>query len=189
MITDFYTEYLVAKIPTGGDKAKQILFLVGLTLICGFLFWFFGPILGLMVTLAVMYGAYHLFTGFSKEYEYIITNGQLDIDRISGQRDRKRLVTVDLETCTAFGKLSDAPEEPDGTTIVLASANNGETDYYCDAKHKSAGNVRIIFTPNDKIIDGIGMFLPNTMKVEFKKWRTADLLMKKRSGGDDEEEE
>lgn len=179
MNTDFYAEYLVQKIPTSGDKVKQVLFLVGLTLLCAVIFLFVPFGLAFMLILALLYGAYHLFTGFNKEYEYIITNGQLDVDRISGQRDRKRLVTVDIENFTAFGKLSEAGEEPDGTTIVLASANNGETDYYCDAKHKSAGNIRIIFTPNDKIIDGIGMYLPNTMRVAFKKWRTQEMLDRK----------
>lgn len=188
MTNDFYAECLVAKRVTSTDKVKRILFFVGLTLICAVLLLFLGG-LGLMLDAAILYGGYYLFTGMDVEYEYIITNGTLDVDKISGQRRRKRLVSVEVEDFTAFGKLSEAREEADGTTIVMASAQNGSADYYADAKHKSAGNVRIIFTPNDKMIDGIGMYLPRTMKQEFMRTRKIELAKREAEKKDGEDSE
>lgn len=184
MNNDVYAECLVAKIPTTGDKVKKILLLVAMVVIGAFLLLFFG-ILGVMLDAAILYGGYYLFTGMDKEYEYIFTNGTLDIDKISGQRSRKRMVSVDADTFTAFGKLSEAVDMAEGTTLVLASAGNGGTDYYADAKHKTAGNVRIIFTPNDKVIDGIAQFLPRQMRVKFMNDRRAELAAR---GSEDKEE-
>ena len=189
MSNDFYCECLVQKRVTSGDKVKRVLFLVGVTLLCAFLLLFAGG-LGLMLDAAILYGGYYLFTGMDLEYEYILTNGSFDVDKIAGQRSRKRLVSVDVENFTAFGKLSEAGEEPDGTTLVLASAKNGSVDYYADAKHPSAGNVRIIFTPDDKMIDGIGMFLPRQMKQEFLHNRRQELAQREKTenSSDDTEE-
>lgn len=170
MSNDVYTECLVKKVPTGADKAKRVLFLIGITVLCAFLLVMLGT-LGLMLDAALLYGGFYLFTGMDHEYEYIFTNGALDVDRIMGQRKRKRLVSIDCDNVTAFGKLAEAQNAADSVTLVLASANNGDTDYYIDAKHKSAGNVRIIFTPNDKMIDSIGEFLPRTLRVEFTRKR------------------
>lgn len=41
-----------------------------------------------------LYGGYILITNMSVEYEYIVTNGEMDIDKIIAKRRRKRLITV-----------------------------------------------------------------------------------------------
>lgn len=165
MTNDFYAEYLVPKKSTGADTAKKI----GIGILTAFVASFFFvafPFVGILMAALVFYGGYFLITGVDVEYEYIITNGDMDIDKVIGKRKRKRLITAPIGTFTAFGKLSEAPEAADGTTTVLASGGTGE-EYYCDFVHKSAGNVRIIFTPSEKIIEGIGIFIPRQMKAEF----------------------
>lgn len=168
---DFYAEYLVEKKPSGADTAKKLLIGIAAVLLSGFvmLFTFFPMSIG--PAALVIYGAYYVISGLDTEYEYILTNGELDIDKISGKRKRKRLITAVIADFTSFGKLSDAPEEPDGCTTVLASDGTGENLYYADLVHKSAGNVRIIFTPSEKIIDGVGIFLPRQLKAEFNRNR------------------
>ena len=167
MTNDFYAEYLVSKASTGMDTVKKILIGLGTALVAGF-FLAAVPMMGILMAGLVFYGGYYLLTGVDVEYEYIITNGDLDIDKVIGKRKRKRLITAPIGTFTAFGKLSEAGEEPDNTTTVLASGGNGE-EFYCDFVHKSVGNVRIIFTPSEKIIEGIGIFLPRQLKLEFNR--------------------
>ena len=168
MSNDFYAEYLVEKRSDGKDTAKRILLLVGMTLLCALIFLFTGP-MGLLLSALVVYGGYYLFTGTSTEYEYIITTGSLDIDKISGRRSRKRLLSTEISSFTAFGKLSEAPAAPNGVTTVMASDNTGGEDYYADLKHKTAGAVRLIFSPNEKIIEGVEMFLPRQLLLERRR--------------------
>ncbi len=168
MNNDFYAECLVSRAPTGGDTAKKLLIGLGTAILSAASFWFILFPISLFIIVGIFYGAYYLMTGVDAEYEYILTNGDLDIDKIIGKRKRKRLVSASIDTFTAFGKLSEAGDFS-GTT-VLAAGSSGE-DYYADFVHKTEGNVRIIFTPNEKVLDGMELFLPRQLRVEFKKNR------------------
>jgi len=107
--------------------------------------------------------------GVDCEYEYIFTNGSLDIDKIIGKRSRKRLVSAECENFTSFGMLKNAPAAADGITTVLASDGTGEGEYYADFKHSSAGNVRLIFTPDEEMIKVITSAIPRPVLAEYKK--------------------
>lgn len=65
--------------------------------------------LAFLILCGAIYGAYWLISGMSIEYEYILTNGEIDVDKIIAQRKRKRLVTVSAKTFEAFGPYK--PEE------------------------------------------------------------------------------
>ncbi|MCM1522938.1 MAG: hypothetical protein NC120_00615 [Ruminococcus sp.] len=174
MNTDFYAEQLVTKKPNGGDTAKKILIGIATAFLAAAvftLFFFFIPF-NLIGAGLIFYGGYYFISSVDTEYEYILTNGEIDIDKITGKRKRKRLMTASIDSFTSFGKLSEAPEPPDGITTVLATDGTEEGAYYADLKHQSAGNVRLIFTPGEKMIDGVIMFLPRQLKAEARKNRT-----------------
>lgn len=168
---DFYAEYLVAKKADGSDMAKKVLIGIATALLAGFFLAVFILPICLVLAGLVFYGGYYLITGLDTEYEYILTNGELDIDKIIGKRKRKRLITAPIGDFTSFGKYSEAPQQPDNCTVVLAGDGTGENLYYADFKHKSAGNVRIVFTPSEKILDGVGIFLPRQLRAEFNRNR------------------
>lgn len=165
MNNDFYAECLVSKAPTAADTVKRVLIGLGTAVLAAGAFWFIFFPISLFIIAGVFYGAYYLMTGIDAEYEYILTNGDLDIDKIIGKRKRKRLVTASIGDFIAFGKLSEAGDF-DGTT-VLASSGSGQ-DYYADFVHKTEGNVRLIFTPSEKILDGMELFLPRQLRQDFK---------------------
>lgn len=171
MNNDFYAEYLVSKRPSGGDTAKKVLIGLAALLLAAFFMLIIIFPLSILPAGLIIYGGYYLMTGIDTEYEYILTNGDLDIDKISGKRKRKRLITAKIGEFTSFGKLSEAPEEPDGCTTVLAGDGTRENLYYADFRHQSAGNVRLIFSPSDKILEGVGMFLPRQLRAEFNRNR------------------
>lgn len=173
MSNDFYSEQLVAKASGGGDTAKRVLAGTG-TAAAAALVFFITIILfpiNLVLVGFVFYGGYYLITSFDTEYEYIITNGDIDIDKISGKRKRKRLLSAKIEDFTAFGPLSEAPETDSKVTTVLVTDGTDEGAYYADLKHPGAGNVRLIFTPNEKTLEGVAMFLPRQLKAEMMKRR------------------
>ena len=80
---------------------------------------------------------------------------------------RQRLLSTKIGDFTAFGKLEEAPEAADKVTTVLVTDGTNEGAYYADFRHQSAGNVRLIFTPNEKTMEGVKMFLPRQLKAEM----------------------
>ena len=167
MNNDFYSEQLVAKKSGGSETAKKILIGVLTALVAAFLFLIIIFPLSLLLVGLVFYGGYYLMTGIDTEYEYILTNGDLDIDKITGKRKRKRLLSTKIGDFTAFGKLEEAHEAADKVTTVLVTDGTNEGAYYADFRHQSAGNVRLIFTPNEKTMEGVKMFLPRQLKAEM----------------------
>ena len=168
---DNFHEHLVAKKSTGADTAKKAglylaAVLIGLVLVL-FLSVFF-PI-NFALAGVLLYLAYYLASGLDVEYEYTFTNGDIDIDKIMGKRKRKRLVTASVKLFDAFGRMEDAPDLPAGTTIVKASDNTGEGEYFADFNHEKFGNMRIIFTPDEEMIDNIAHFLKGNVRAELKR--------------------
>lgn len=173
MNTDFYAEQLVAKRSGGSDMAKKVLIGIATAFFAAAVFWIFFYFIpfNLIGAGLIFYAGYYFISGVDTEYEYILTNGEIDIDKITGKRKRKRLMTASIDSFTSFGRLDEAPDTSDGITTVLATDGTEEGAYYADFKHQSAGNVRLIFTPSEKILDGVELFLPRQLKAEFKRKR------------------
>ncbi len=166
---DVFKEQNVTKLQDSSDTAKKILITITSVLIAAGIFVLtFGGMLmmiGLILAGGALYGGYYLVTSMYVEYEYIITNGEVDFDKIIAQRSRKRLCTVKLETATAFGVADDSADTDNADTYVAATANDPElTDYYLRVRHKSLGDTVVYFTPDEEFIGLVKQFLPRTMR-------------------------
>lgn len=167
---DVFYEQLVEKIPTSNDNAKKLGIYAGAIIIAIAIIFLtissmFAPI-GILLGIGAMFGAYYLGTNLFTEYEYTITNGEIDIDKISGKRSRSRLLTVKVSDFTDFGIYSENIPESDDLTIVLASENSTENDWFADFEIENYGKTRLIFTPNDEFLDNIKPFLKNGLKLK-----------------------
>ena len=117
--------------------------------------------LGVLFAGLALFGGYHLTTRMDVEYEYIFTNGEVDVDKITAQRSRKRLVTFKCSSCTAFGKVDDSFNEDDDSALVVASAHDDElNDYYAVFKHRELGKATVIFTPEAEMLTLMVKALP-----------------------------
>ena len=169
---DVFKEQNVIRQASKNDSTRKVLIVFVAVMAAMALF-----LLSLMIPQLLMFGialagvslylGYYFVTAQYIEYEYILTNGELDVDKIIAQRSRKRLCTVQLSKATAIGEVNDSSDaETDGAdTYVVASANDPEEqDYFLRVKHKSLGDTVIIFTPNDEMLDLIKKALPRTMR-------------------------
>ncbi|MCL2083116.1 MAG: hypothetical protein FWH04_07775 [Oscillospiraceae bacterium] len=115
-----------------------------------------------VVAVAAIFGAKNLFSRFDYEFEYIITNSEMDVDRIMGKKSRKRLLTVD---CRSFEILapyriehivkyeqenivrridaSSSPDSPDRYFALFPDKSGG----------KPGGMVMLVFEPNERMMD------------------------------------
>lgn len=122
----------------------------------------------LVLVIGAIYGAYYLLTGCYTEYEYTVTNGELDVDKIVGKRKRSHLLTVPVPKFTGFGVYTDQTDDPLDATLFLCSDNTGENAYYADFTTEEYGTARLIFTPNEEMVQTIVLFLPAALKRQFR---------------------
>ena len=167
---DNIAEQLVEKRSTGADTAKKILISAAALILASFFMYLamMGAFTMVIFAVLVLAGGVWLLGGFGIEYEYIVTNNEMDIDKIIGRRKRKRMITVDISQAEDFAPY---PSEQDTQVDATVHAYSGsETDaYYLIAKHSSYGTVKLIFNPNEKIREAIMQELPNALRIKLRK--------------------
>lgn len=150
---DTYAEQLVIKESNAKDTVIRVIIIaVGfiLSVAVFLLFSILGLLpIGAILTIGLAVGAYLLFLQTGVEYEYIITEGELDIDKIVAKRTRSRLLTVKVENFREYGIISEATEKNDLTVFMVSG--KGYSDYYADFTHKKHGECRLIFSPDERI--------------------------------------
>ncbi len=167
---DNICEQLVTKTRTGADVAKIIGIMIGSVLLAA-VCMFFAMALGLtfliLISVAVLALGIWLLSGVNVEYEYIITNNEMDIDKIIGRRKRKRMITVDISKATDFGAFPGA-EDIDADATVHATTGTQTDAHYLLVEHSSYGTVKVIFNPNERTREAIVQELPNALRTRMK---------------------
>ncbi len=160
---DRFSEQLIKKEATGKDMfIRGLDIAAAMAIIAALIFAFaFIGIVSLAVIAAVIWGLVWLLQGTSVEYEYIVTNDDLDIDKIVGKRKRKRLITVSLKTVTEIGEYKSG-ERLDGDVTVMAHDETGIDMWYLYADHPKYGKLALVFNPdNNTLYNMIGGFAPS----------------------------
>lgn len=162
---DYFTEYIVKRKRSGTDIALTVLIVFGAVIVFLAL-CYIGLITGLMQILLLLaagalWGAYILIGKFSIEYEYIVTNGEMDIDKIMQRRKRKRIITVPAKNIRSI-----EPVRVDNTVykqVIDASKNDkNATDTYMLI---TEDNIKILFNPSEKMLKIFAKFRPQSVKV------------------------
>jgi hypothetical protein len=164
---DIFHEQIVKK----PSSALRMLAVVGIVL--GFLvlaagaFIFLGafPPMNMIVVGLFLWLGWHLSTGLSIEYEYILTNNDLDIDKIIAKRKRKRLISIKMETLTDFAPLTEANRDAGSRTLISCAGNEFAT-YIADFKHDKLGDCRLVFSPTEEMLAEIKKVLPRTLRAK-----------------------
>ena len=153
MLGSDYRELIVPRNDNKG-KAAAILFGGGLlTVLSVLLALLTGHYLLLILTLALGFGTFWFFRNEQVEYEYIISGDELRITKIISQSSRKEMLVVSINQFTAFDNLRNAPAPAESQTLVLACTAEDTSAFYADFDHPEHGQTRLIFTPNDDILD------------------------------------
>lgn len=172
---DIFVEQIVRHKKSSSDYTKQTVALLGgvvavlaMVYISLYLIGFLG-VVGMILSLAaiagIIYGTIRIITSFNVEYEYILTNGELDVDKIIAKSDRKRLVTVDVKGFTAFGRVTQNVLDADYSTRIYAFSDYAAPDAcYAVFEKPDMGKTLLIFNPNDAFCRKIYDFLPADVK-------------------------
>ena len=160
-MADVFNEQLVKRNPTTQDKLKKAALIAGVLLIF-VITMVIIPGFGMIVTAAAGFGAYILMGRLNKEYEYIFTNGELDIDVIYNKSSRKRVFNGNVKDFELMAHIDD-PNNKNS----LASANEkldystgipGERSYAFLTNYKSK-RVAITIEPNNEMLEAMAKVL------------------------------
>ena len=108
----------------------------------------------------IIYGVFKLYSLLYVEYEYIITNSTVDIDKIIAKSSRKRVVSFDLSAVQRIEKYNGML--PSDVTECTFVCNKDDEDafilyYQKDAKPQKA----LVFAPNERTRNAMKGFLPH----------------------------
>ena len=112
---------------------------------------------------AIIVLAYYLITRLNVEFEYIITNNELDIDKITAKKTRKRIITIDLKKIDIVAPVTTNAHQHELSTVVSNTihADRGVYDnaYFVNFS-KDGQTYRVFLTPTKKMVDTMKIFAP-----------------------------
>lgn len=155
---DIIAEQIVKSGANENKSLYKLIIIIFAVVISAFALIFLMPV-GILLTIGIVGLSYYLIKGMDIEYEYSIVNGEIDVDKIISKKKRVHLLTVKVSSFESFGKVSDAKDIESGTTSFIVSDGIYENEYYADFKHDEYGKSRVIFSPNEKLLESIKPYL------------------------------
>lgn len=154
--------------------SKQWMVMLGTALLAAVVlalsFYFLGFFF-VIIFVGVMYGVWWIWTSQNIEYEYCITNGDVDIDQIIARRKRKRVVSVSGQKIQTAGKYDKAYwENRKVDRVVMAAPAPEEDGNYCFTYHsKKNGTTLVVFQPDDRVKAAFYKSLPRLIQLDWDK--------------------
>ena len=117
----------------------------------------FIPRLAVLIAALLFYGAIYVNQRFNIEYEYILTNGELDVDKILAQRSRSRLFTLKCADIEAVGQYKKGMKL--GEQVYMCCNADDEDAFFLRARDKKGKPICVVIAPNEKMKDAIKPYL------------------------------
>ncbi len=159
---DVFFEQIVSIKKNGKQIFSIILFCLFAFLLAAFLF--LTNLLGMLTLLAIFgigWGTFKVVTMFNIEYEYIVTNSVLDVDRITNKSSRRRELSIDLTNVSSIQKYHPhLIERVNRKSVIFACNASDEGSFLLVSQKPGAEKVYLIFSPNDEIRSAIKKFAP-----------------------------
>ena len=167
---DHYVEQLVTKEKDTRDWLIIATTVLGAAALAVLSFLYLGMFF-IIITMGVVYGAYWLISAQAVEYEYCITNGDVDIDRIVAKRKRSRIVSVrggKIDTLEPF-----SGQIPSGfdRTVIVSSSPSATGCWRFTYHSKKNGNTQVIMEPTDAVLDELITGLSRPLQLSVRQQR------------------
>ncbi len=104
----------------------------------------------IFLIVGLIYGVIALLKQFSVEYEYIIVNGTVDIDKIIAKSSRKRLLSFDTKNIVKCEKIVGSKIPQSNAKIKFVCGNLDETAY-CLLIDDNGTKKQLVFCPDEKM--------------------------------------
>ena len=167
---DTFVEQIVVKRKGGKEWGIMAATVAGFVIVSAVALLFL-QVFALIIIVALGYLAWWLITSQNIEFEYSVTNGDIDIDQIIAQRKRKRIVSVSGTKIESFQPY--APQEFANRKFdrqVMAAPSEQEEGLWCFTYHsKKNGHTLVIFQPEDRVIDALKSGLSKLLQLDINR--------------------
>jgi len=166
-MSDLYTELLVKKTASLGDKALKIV-LIGLTILAGLAGIFISSYVFLaFIALAVI--DYLLLPSLDLEYEYLYVNGELDIDKIMSRTKRKHAASYSINQAEVVAPVKshelDYYRQDKNIKVRDFSSREPEAGIFAMIISREDKREMILFEPNEVILNDMRRIAPRKVKL------------------------
>lgn len=160
---DTFFEQIIAVKKNGKAIAAIIGIWLAAFIVCFVLIMFMG-ILGTF-SLLFAAGALSARTScrvrFNVEYEYIVTNGTMDIDKIINKSSRKRILSFELATVSRIEKFNPAQISSVNAKELFITCNADDpAAYLMVSSTEGKGTSYLVFAPDERVRSAIVKFVP-----------------------------
>ncbi|WP_110461514.1 DUF6106 family protein [Ruminiclostridium sufflavum] len=161
---DIFLEKIVKKKKTIADYTiiAGVILLAVLLMLIILSFRFLSSFAPLFVV-GIGYIAYMLIRNRNIEYEYIVTNGDLDIDIIIAQRKRKRIFSGSCKDFEMIAKLTSGKYDYNNQNTkdrVVAVSSMDSSDVYFISFIKDGKKSLVFFEPHAKMVESFKKYIP-----------------------------
>ena len=149
---DTFFEQIVVKKKSPGELAIVVGTAILALVLCALVFFYLSTI-GAILVVGIGYGAWWLITAQNKEFEYCVTNGDIDIDLIISKRKRKRIVSVTGRKIQALLPYHSGVSTQGYQRVVMAvSSVSAPGLWYFTYHSKKNGKTLVVFQPNERVL-------------------------------------
>lgn len=123
-------------------------------------------VLGAAAAAGILYLCWRWSGNFSCEFEYIFTNGDLDIDKIIAKQKRERKITINIEATEKICRFDEKMfNDPKYNKRIVACVPD-ENSVCLAARHKKEGLCLLVFAPEERMLKEISKFIPRNVMRE-----------------------
>ena len=177
---DLFVEQLVVR----RNRPIETVFRILMWAICGLaalsclfvvLFMVFGflSFLGIPAAAGIIYAAWYLNGRLNLEFEYILTNGDVDIDLITNRSSRKRITSFECKNVESVSRYR-ADADHGGRTVVVAANADAPVLMAIDVLSRNNGRILLVIEPDEKFYETFRRCLPRTIAANLPE-RVEDL--------------
>ena len=166
MKMDSFFEQIVKKKKGAKEWAIIVAVMVAAVVLLALALIFAGSLI-IIAAVGIVYGAWWLATTQNIEFEYCVTNGDIDVDTIIACRKRQRLVSVAGRKVRALAPYD--PNKPLGKfqrTVMAAPSLNEDGLWYFTYHSKKNGDTLVIFMPDDRVLGALYEGLPKLVQMD-----------------------
>ncbi|MDD6735040.1 MAG: DUF6106 family protein [Clostridiales bacterium] len=166
---DIFCEYMVKHKKSAKDSVLNVLCVILAVILSMAIMMFFlrFAAIAVLVVAGIWYGVAYIIRSNDIEYEYILTNSILDIDKIMAKKMRKRVMSINFKEIAccepANGRL--APADSSVKMYDFTGDITGKSVYYVDF-NKDGSRVRVYFQPNAKILKNLKSENPGAVTIK-----------------------
>lgn len=115
-----------------------------------------------IIDVLLLVGLVFIIRGKNVEFEYAVTNGEIDIDKIIAKRKRKRLFSVNCKDFDIVARVTHEKfnEVKNIQKKIIATSSKDSTDVYFLTAYYKEERTLVIFEPDERMIKAFKTYIP-----------------------------